>query len=92
MSQPIGYYTSYTPGDRGLLEDLQTRWGATFEKLTRKQKLYLIVGIASNLCCHCQDTTLDAEIAAISVQVHQQLATNDQEGLLEALIAQIRYQ
>ena len=59
MSKPIGYYTNYTPGESGLLEDLQQRWGATFANMTRKQKLYLVVALASNLCCQCQDMSIN---------------------------------
>lgn len=95
MIKPIGYYTSYTPGEPGLLEELQQQWGATFEKMTRQQKLYLVVALASNLGCQCKDTcqdmSINQEIASTSQQV-QSLTTSDQEGLLAALIAQIRYQ
>ncbi|MBD2341647.1 hypothetical protein H6G64_32415 [Calothrix sp. FACHB-156] len=96
VSKPIGYYTSYTPGKSGLLENLQQQWGATFEKMTRQQKLYLVVGLALNLSSQyqdtCQDTSINQEIASIPQQVVKHLSTSDQEGLLEALVAQIRYQ
>jgi hypothetical protein len=95
MTKPIGYYTSYIPGGTGLLEELQQQWGTTFEKMTRQQKLYLVVALASNLGCQCKDTcqdmSINQEIASTSQQV-QSLTTSDQEGLLAALIAQIRYQ
>ncbi|PHJ56424.1 hypothetical protein VF14_25430 [Nostoc linckia z18] len=90
MSKPLGHYTSYTPGDGSYLESLQEHYGSMFEKISRREKLFLISGLASHLCVLEPGETRD-EIYKLSVQLQIQLEESDQKGLLEALIAQVRW-
>ena len=39
MTHPVGYYTSYTPGDTGILDQLQELYGPRFEQMERQWKL-----------------------------------------------------
>lgn len=92
MTKPLGYFTNLIPGDDTLLNQLEREYGPTLEKLTRRQKLYLITAISADLGCQCEagDKSL-GQVSQIPVQVHDQLSMTDAEGLLEALIAQVRY-
>lgn len=92
MNQPIGYWTSYTPGDNSYLETLQERYGARLERMNKHEKLYLICALASHLCCTASVYgTVSNEIFTVATNASCQLPVNDQEGLLEALIHQIRW-
>jgi hypothetical protein len=90
MTKPIGHYTSYTPGDRSYLESLQERYGSFFEKITKREKLFLVSSLASQLCGDASGETRN-EIYEVGVEIQQCLPISDQEGLLEALVAQIRW-
>ncbi len=90
MSNPIGYYTGYTPGDGSCLEELQKKYGSTFEEMTKREKLFLVSTLASHLCVAQSGETRD-EIYILSVDLQAKLPASDQAGLLEALIAQIRW-
>lgn len=42
MTQPLGYYTSYIPGNGSYLEVLQKKYGCNLQGLNTRQKLFLI--------------------------------------------------
>ncbi len=90
MTLPIGYFTSYTPGDGSLLESLQEEYGSTFEQMTKREKLFLIFSIASQLCEQAPGRSRD-EIYVVGYQVNSSLSLRDRKGLLEALVNQVRY-
>ncbi|WP_445630424.1 hypothetical protein [Nostoc sp. DSM 114167] len=91
MSKPLGYYTAYTPGDGSYLESLENRYGATFEKMTKKEKLFLVAAIADQLSAE-QDGNARIEIKQLPAEMYENSVTDsDLMGLLEALIAQIRW-
>lgn len=90
MTKPIGYYTSYTPGDASYLESLEERYGSSFEKMSRREKLFLLSSLASQLSGDAPGETRN-EIYELGVDIQQNLPLSDQEGLLEALVAQIRW-
>ncbi|MBC1241860.1 hypothetical protein [Nostoc sp. 2RC] len=89
MTKPIGYFTSYTPGDGSLLESLQEEYGSCFEQISRREKLFLISSLASQLCEQAPGRCRD-EIYVVGYQVNSSLSVKDREGLLEALIHQTR--
>ena len=60
MSKPIGYFTSTMPGDGSYLDDLQSLYGSTFEKLGRTEKLLILESVVKNL--------IQAETAAHGVK------------------------
>ncbi|BAY74164.1 hypothetical protein NIES25_51820 [Nostoc linckia NIES-25] len=90
MTKPVGYYTNYTPGDGSLLEKLQADYGAQFQLMTRREKLFLISSLASQLCDLAPGRCRD-EIYEIGHQINSVIALGDREGLIEALINQVRY-
>lgn len=50
MTHPLGYYTSYTPGNGSYLEVLQNKYGSHLQGLNTRQKLFLIKRIGYQLC------------------------------------------
>lgn len=90
MAKPIGYFTSYTLNDGSLLESLQEEYGSTFEKITEREKLFLISAIAIQLCDQAPGRCRD-EIYVVGHQINSSLPTYDRRGLIEALINQVRY-
>ena len=90
MSKPIGHFTSYTLNDGSLLESLQEEYGSTFEKMTEREKLYLISAVAIQLCDQIPGRCRD-EIYVVGHQINSSLPVADREGLLEALINQVRW-
>ncbi|MEH1995901.1 hypothetical protein [Nostoc sp.] len=90
MSKPLGYYTAYTPGDNSLLEKLQEEYGSTFEKMTKREKLSILMILASNLGCQLQGD-VRGEIYAVAREMTDQLSLSDQAGIMEAIISQVRW-
>ncbi|MBD2388818.1 hypothetical protein [Cylindrospermum sp. FACHB-282] len=89
MTKPIGYYTGLVPGGDSLLNSLETQYGATFERMTRREKLYLMFSLAVHLFSKEEGAIRD-EITIVASDL-QALLPSDQEGLMEALINQIRW-
>jgi hypothetical protein len=90
MVKSIGYYTSYTPGDESYLERLQEEYGSRFEQMSKREKLFLISSIASQMVVKEPGRTR-AEIHELAATLPENLPRQDCEGLLEALIAQVRW-
>ncbi|WP_143855725.1 hypothetical protein [Nostoc sp. 'Peltigera membranacea cyanobiont' 232] len=89
MSKPIGHFTSYTINDGSLLESLQEEYGPTFELMTRHEKLFLISALATQLCDRAPGRCRD-EIYVVGHQINSSLSQADREGLVEAMINQVR--
>lgn len=90
MSKPLGYYTSFNPGDQSLLEKLQEEYGSTFEKITKREKLSILMILASNLANET-DGGVRGEIYTIAREMTKQLSPSDQAGIMEAIMHQIRW-
>lgn len=90
MSKPLGYYTGYTPGDDSFLERVQEKYGSGFEKISKREKLVILTVLTSHLGCQL-DGDVRSEIFAIATEMRDQLSLSDQAGIMEALIAQIRW-
>jgi hypothetical protein len=90
MSKPIGFYTSYTPGDGSSLEQLQEQYGSYLEKMTTIDKMYLASAIASQIYEE-RSRTASAEVIETFDEIVLNLPSDDQLGILEALVNQIRY-
>ncbi|MGB3757269.1 MAG: hypothetical protein WBA07_12995 [Rivularia sp. (in: cyanobacteria)] len=88
MTKPLGYYTNYIPGKSGLLEYLQETYGSCLQGLSVREKLYLIRAIADNLILRASGD-IRGQVHPLSHEIFR-LPTSDQEGLIEALIAQLR--
>lgn len=76
--------------DGSLLESLQERYGSTFELMTRREKLFLISAIAIQLCDQSPGSCRE-EIYTVGHQINSSLPQADREGLVEALINQVRW-
>ncbi|WP_017314933.1 hypothetical protein [Mastigocladopsis repens] len=87
----IGYWTHHTPGDGSYLELLQEKYGAQLEGINKREKLYLITSVASHLYCTIPDREARNEIQTVAQEIPTQLSVCDQEGLIEALINQVRH-
>lgn len=91
MTKPIGYYTSYTPGEEGLLADMQEEWGATFEQLNPAEKAWMIYQLGYQLWMEIDDTVGDLVEETINNRASQELGASDKLGLIEALVNQMKY-
>ncbi|MBC1218474.1 hypothetical protein GNF10_17420 [Nostoc sp. UCD121] len=90
MSKPLGYYTAYTPGDDSLLDEVQRKYGSAFEKMSKREKLSILMILASSLGCQL-DGGVRGEIYSIAREMTDQLSLSDQAGIMEAIISQIRW-
>ena len=90
MSKPVGHFTSYVLGDGSLLESLQEEYGSTFERMTKREKLFLISAIAIQSCDQAPGRCRD-EIYVVGHQINSSLPAADREGLIESLINQVRW-
>ena len=90
MSKPLGYYTAYTPGDDSFLEKLQSEYGSCLEKITKREKLSILMILASHLGNQLEGD-VRSEIYAIAREMTDQLSLSDQAGVMEAIISQIRW-
>jgi len=64
-----------------------------FDKLNRREKLYLITCIASDLCSRMADKNdnfCKPEILEILRRLRQELSTREKESLMESLVGQLR--
>ncbi|MEH2031036.1 MAG: hypothetical protein V7K67_15465 [Nostoc sp.] len=90
MSKPLGYYTNHPPGDDSLLDEVQKKYGSCFEKMSKREKLSILVILASNLGCQLEGD-VRGEIYAIAREMTDQLSLSDQAGVMEAIISQVRW-
>ncbi|MEH2312362.1 MAG: hypothetical protein V7K35_13405 [Nostoc sp.] len=90
MSKPVGHFTSYILGDGSLLESLQEEYGSTFERMTKREKLFLISALAAQSCDQASGRCRE-EIYVVGHQINSSLPPSDREGLIEALINQVRW-
>ena len=88
MNKPLGYYTSYVPGESGLLGYLQESYGSYLQEFSTREKLYLIRAITDNLMLRASGD-IRGQVYPLVHEIFR-LSTSDQEGLIEALIAELR--
>lgn len=86
--KPIGYYTAYTPGDEGLLAEMQEAWGAQFQKLKNTERLWMIVKLAEDVCAE-QEDDIRASVEEAMTRLDE-LSASDKLGLIEALVNQAK--
>jgi hypothetical protein len=95
MSKPIGYYTNYTPGDEGLLAQMQEAWGAQLQELNNVDRLWMIYKLASELCAEFEEA-LEIEDLTLGVEEvlersKEELQQSDRLGLIDALVNQVKH-
>ena len=97
--KPIGFYTSVMPQDGSYLNSLQEEYGSTFEKMPRTLKAALLLEIAENLyvveekMAGCFTATWGTDLAkqeAIAEEIYRRVTINEQMGLAEAIINQLK--
>jgi hypothetical protein len=90
--QPIGFYTSYTPGEGGLLQDMEESWGSTFEVLTPYQRVYLLAALSTEIFSQyeLENNENDSEVEEVCERLGE-LGFGDLLGLMEALINQAKH-
>jgi len=94
MTKPIGYYTSYTPGDEGLLAEMQEAWGAQFQLLTNTERTWMIHRISEKLCETFREEEGDDSVRqgvcdACGRIWKNELSIGDQLRLIQALTSQV---
>jgi hypothetical protein len=91
MTKPVGYYTSYTPGESGLLADMQSEWGATFEQLNQAERAWMIYQLGYQLWMEIDEEVRDLVEETINNRASHELSSGDKLGLIEALVNQMKY-
>ncbi|MBL1203118.1 MAG: hypothetical protein FWK04_29620 [Nostoc sp. GBBB01] len=89
MVKPIGYFCSFTPGDIGLLTEMEEAWGAQFQELNNCERLWMIVKLGEDLCTEYENN-IRASVSE-SMERMDELQPGDKVGLIEALINQVKY-
>jgi hypothetical protein len=95
MPKPIGYYTNYTPGDEGLLAQMQEAWGTQLQELNNGDRLWMIYKLAEELCAEFEEA-LEIEDLTEGVEEaversNSELQQSDRLGLIEALVNQVKH-
>lgn len=88
MTKPIGYYVSYKAGSESIVEQVVKEYGDYFQQLDRVDKCYLLYVLADSLK-YGQTNIVSTDIYNASEWV-KRLSRDEMEGLIEALIVQIR--
>ena len=94
MTKPIGYFCSGAmPQDEGLIADMQSSWGSTFEVLNNAQRLWMLQSVGLNLFNADQNSTVNSEHddeIEEAIERFDELSESDLLGLLEALVGQLK--
>ncbi|WP_414622060.1 hypothetical protein [Calothrix sp. CCY 0018] len=90
MNKPLGYYTNYIPNNKGLLHDIQERYGSYLQGITVREKLYLIQELSRDLSLRASGGEIRAEMHWLQYDLIKQLDPSDKEGMIQALIDQVR--
>jgi len=94
MTKPIGYFCSGAmPEDTGLIADMQSSWGSTFDALNNAQRLWIINQAAMTLFLadpeHSQDREHDDEVEEATERLNE-LTRYELLSLLEAVVSQVK--
>lgn len=96
MTKPLGYYCAYTPGDGGLLGEMEEEWGgSTFEKLNQSERLWVLSTLTGVMCAEATENYDPHQVGNDLVDIYErfhELEFSDQLGLAQALIDQIKSQ
>lgn len=91
MTKPLGYYTGYTPGNKGVLADIQIAYGSNLEGLNPAEKLFLISMISTELCITAATASpVGSDVYNWMPRIREELSFSDREGIIECLIANSR--
>ncbi|MGB6301546.1 MAG: hypothetical protein WBF90_35930 [Rivularia sp. (in: cyanobacteria)] len=87
--KPLSYYTSYVPGQKGVLEKIQRTYGSCLQNLATHEKLYMMFYLVRELGVVPYESVRD-EVKWDCYQMYCDLDTSDQEGMIHALIVYLR--
>lgn len=90
MTKALGCYVTFFGRDN-LLAAIEDRYGSHLEKLSHKEKMILILSVATSLDQDCPTQTTRDEVYAIANKINEKLSIHEREGLLEALVTQLRW-
>jgi hypothetical protein len=89
-----GLYGNHTPGDSGLLGDMEESWGSTFEALNNSERLWMLFSLVGNITADASENYDPSEIREYTLPAIDrlnELSFSDQLGLAQALIEQIKH-
>ena len=81
------------PQDEGLIADMQSSWGSTFDALNNAQRLWILQSVGLNLFNADPNSILNSEHddeIEEAIERLDELSRSDLLGLLEALVGQIK--
>ncbi|WP_414588751.1 hypothetical protein [Scytonema sp. PCC 10023] len=93
--KPIGFFCNHTPGDSGLLGDMEESWGSTFEALNTSERLWMLFSLVGGITAEASENYNPNEVREYIVPAIErfgELNFSDQLGLAQALIEQIKHE
>jgi len=93
MTKPLGFFCNYTPGDGGLLGEMEASWGSCFEQLNNSERIWMLSTLTGLMCADKTDQydpyAVGDEITA-AYERFDELDFSNQVALAEALLEQIK--
>jgi hypothetical protein len=93
MSKPIGYYCNYTPGDDGLLGEMEEAWGSYFQALNNSERIWMLSTLTGLMCADKTENydpyDVGDRITDATERFHE-LSYSDQLGLAAAILDQLK--
>lgn len=91
MNTPIGYYCNYTPGDRGLLGEMENAWGSRLEELNQSELLWVLTCVVQTMTAvkseNYNPNDVGDRIDAVDDRFDE-LSFSDQLGLAKSILSQ----
>lgn len=88
MNKPPCYNVNFRHDDT-YFADLQKQFGSCFDKLTKREQLFLLSSLAARLCSY-EEGEIRPSLITATRHAQGQLTRDESEGLCEVLINQIR--
>ncbi|MBW4568060.1 MAG: hypothetical protein KME31_08555 [Tolypothrix carrinoi HA7290-LM1] len=91
--KPLGYYCNYTPGDGGLLGEMEESWGSYFEEINNSERLWFLFRLFGTMTANAGENYNPYEVQEVispACDRLNELSIWDQLGLASALIDQIK--
>ncbi|MBA3920194.1 MAG: hypothetical protein H0X31_00225 [Nostocaceae cyanobacterium] len=93
MSKPIGYFCGYTPGNGGLLGEMESSWGDFFEQLNQSEKFWLLYSICGSLTAEKSAFYNPHDVSDVLVSATERLDElhfTDRLGLAQFIIDKLK--
>jgi hypothetical protein len=92
MSKPLGYYTNYTPGDGGLLGEMEEAWGSYFQSLNNSERIWMLSCLTGTMCADATDNYDPYQVRDLTdaTERFHELSYSDQLGLATAILDQLK--